>query len=156
MAIGISRRFLRGSAAFQVEEGDENKEWNEENTAAFIADKQSGHTSHIAGLVYARGIIEIAGVVAEKRQQFRMLSTDWHQFLGFATDKSRTSTKRKRAPYESEADKAQINRWKRLRKIDASAQLKRMIGNSAEFQGIQEAAIKAITAGESPIPGPYH
>jgi superfamily II DNA helicase RecQ len=26
-----------------------------------------------------------------------------------------------------------------------------MIGNSAEFRGIQEAAIKAITAGESPI-----
>jgi hypothetical protein len=51
----------------------------------------------------------MAGVVAEKRQQFRMLSTDWHQFLGFATDKSRPSTKRKRAPYESEADEAQID-----------------------------------------------
>jgi hypothetical protein len=39
MVIGISRRFLRGSAAFQAEDRDENKEWNEENTAALIADE---------------------------------------------------------------------------------------------------------------------
>jgi superfamily II DNA helicase RecQ len=32
-----------------------------------------------------------------------------------------------------------------------SAQLKCIIGDSAEFQGVQEAAIKAITAGESPV-----
>jgi hypothetical protein len=78
MAISISRRFLRRSAAFQAEEreGDENKEWNKENTAALITDKQSRHTSHITRLVYARGIMEMAGVVAKKRQQFRMLSTD--------------------------------------------------------------------------------
>jgi hypothetical protein len=76
IAIGISRRFLRGSAAFQPEEGDENKEWNKENIEASIADEQAGHTSHIAGLVYARGIMELAGAVADKRQQFRMSSTD--------------------------------------------------------------------------------
>jgi superfamily II DNA helicase RecQ len=35
--------------------------------------------------------------------------------------------------------------------MDASAQLKRMIGDSAEFRGVQEAAIVAITAGESPV-----
>jgi superfamily II DNA helicase RecQ len=32
-----------------------------------------------------------------------------------------------------------------------SAQLKRIIGDSAEFQGVQEVAIKAITVGESPV-----
>jgi hypothetical protein len=36
IAIGNSRRFLRGSAAFQAEEGDENKEWNEEHIGASI------------------------------------------------------------------------------------------------------------------------
>jgi hypothetical protein len=109
IAISISRRFLRGSAVFLAEEGDENKEWNEENTAALIADEQSGHTSHIAGLVYARGIMEMASAVAEKRQQFQISSTDWHQFLGFHANKNSTSTKRKRAPFEHEADEARID-----------------------------------------------
>jgi hypothetical protein len=31
---------------------------------------QARHTVHVAGIVYARGIIEQAGAVADKRQQF--------------------------------------------------------------------------------------
>ena len=76
IAIGISRRFLRGSTAFRTEEGDDNEEWNEENTAAFVADEQAGHTAHVAGMIYARGIMEQAGAVADRRRQFRMSSTD--------------------------------------------------------------------------------
>jgi superfamily II DNA helicase RecQ len=101
--------------------------------------------------------MELAGAVADKRQQFRMSSTDWHRFLGFQAGveeqklSMKPSMKRKRAPYESEADEARIDRWRRLRKIDASAQLKRMMGDSTEFRGVQEAAIRAITAGESPV-----
>jgi superfamily II DNA helicase RecQ len=108
---------------------------------------------YVAGLVYARGIMKQAGAVANKRQQFRASSTDWHRFLGFQTDvdDSSKSRKRKRAPFESEADKARINRWQRLRNMDSSKQLKRMMGNMAEFHGVQEAALEAITAGESPI-----
>ncbi|KAI1663156.1 ATP-dependent DNA helicase Q5 [Pyrenophora tritici-repentis] len=56
-----------------------------------------------------------------------------------------------RAPFESEADEARVDRWQRLRKMDARAQLKRMMGEEAKFRGVQEAAIKAITAGESPV-----
>jgi hypothetical protein len=65
IAIGISRRFMRGPTAFRAEEGEENEEWNEENMAGVIADEQSGHTAHIAGLIYARGIMEQAGVTAD-------------------------------------------------------------------------------------------
>ncbi|KAI2475473.1 ATP-dependent DNA helicase Q5 [Pyrenophora tritici-repentis] len=153
MAIGISRRFLRGSTAFQADEGEENKEWAEEQAGDSIADEQAGHTSHVAGLVYARGIMEQSGAVADRRQQFRASSTDWHRFLGFqaGVDDQRRSSKRKRAPFESEADEARVDRWQRLRKMDARAQLKRMMGEKAEFRGVQEAAIKAITAGESPV-----
>ena len=152
MAIGISRRFLRGSTAFQADESEE-KEGNEETAEASIADEQAGHTSHVAGLVYARGIMEQAGAVADKRQQFRASSTDWHRFLGFQpdVDQSEKSRKRKRAPFESEADEARIDRWQRLRKLDAGKQLKRMMGNEAEFRGVQQEAINAITAGESPV-----
>jgi hypothetical protein len=87
IAIGISRRFLRGSTAFKTEEGDENEAWDKENAGASIADEQAGHTAHVAGLIYARGIMEQAGVVADKRQQFRASSSDWHRFLGFQEGK---------------------------------------------------------------------
>jgi hypothetical protein len=69
IAIGISRRFLRGSTAFKAEEGDEKEAWDEEQAGASIADEQAGHTAYIAGLIYARGIMEQAGAVADKRQQ---------------------------------------------------------------------------------------
>jgi hypothetical protein len=88
--------------------------------------------------VYARRIMEQAGAVADKRQQFRASSTDSHQFLGFqaGVDDGEKSRKRKRAPFESEAVEARIDRWQRLRKMDISKQLKRMRGNEAEFRGI--------------------
>jgi len=66
-------------------------------------------------------------------------------------DHGAKSRKRKRAPFESEADKARIDRWQRLRKMDSSKQLKRMMGKEAEFRGVQKAAIEAIVAGESPV-----
>jgi hypothetical protein len=72
---------------------------------------QAGHTVHIAGIIYARGITEQAGAVADRRQQFRTSSTDWHRFLAFQADMEheRGCRKRKRAPFESEANKAKIN-----------------------------------------------
>jgi hypothetical protein len=38
-----------------------------------------------------------------------------------------------------------------LRKIDTSGQLKRMMGKTAKFCGVQEEAMAAIVVGESPI-----
>jgi hypothetical protein len=35
-----------------------------------IADKQARYTAYIAGMIYARGVMEQASVVAKKRQQF--------------------------------------------------------------------------------------
>lgn len=153
IAIGISRRFLRASTAFRTEEGENNEEWNEENAAAFVADEQAGHTAHVAGMVYARGIMEQAGAVADRRRQFRMSSTDWHRFLGFQADMQdgEECKKRKRAPFESEADEARIDRWGRWRKMDTAAQLQRMMGKAAEFRGVQKEAIDAIVAGKSHV-----
>lgn len=83
IAISISQRFLRRSTAFQADKGDKNKEQNKENTQSAIADMQAGHTVHITGIIYTQGIIKQAGAVAEKKQQFYILSTDQHQFLRF-------------------------------------------------------------------------
>jgi superfamily II DNA or RNA helicase len=44
-----------------------------------------------------------------------------------------------------------MDRWGRLREMDAEAQLKRMMGQDAAFRGVQAEAIQAITAGESPV-----
>lgn len=155
IAIGISRRFMRGSTAFKADDGEENKEWDEENTAARIADEQAGHSSHVAGLIYARGVMEMAGVVADKRQQFRASSTDWHRFLGFQSaiheEDRHICKKRKLAPFESEAVEGQIDRRWRLKNMDAASQLRRMMGGDATFRGIQKEAIQAIIAGESPV-----
>jgi hypothetical protein len=76
IAIGISRQFLRGSTAFKAEERDEKEAWDEEQAGASIADEQAGYTAHIAGLIYARGIMEQARAVANKRQQFWALSSN--------------------------------------------------------------------------------
>ena len=152
IAIGISRRFMRKGSAFQADEGDENKAWDDENMAGMIADLQAGHTSHVAGMIYARGIMEMAGAVADRRLQFRMSSTDWHRFLGFQMDgEEDNSKKRKRAPFECEADQARASRWARLRKMDVDAQLQQMMGKTAEFRGVQREAIQAIVAGKSPV-----
>jgi hypothetical protein len=96
---------------------------------------QAGHTVHVAGIIYARGIMEQAGAVADRRQQFWTLSTDWHRFLGFQAEREHEKgcRKRKRAPFESEADKARVNRWSQLRKIDTAAQLQQMIGKEVKF-----------------------
>jgi superfamily II DNA helicase RecQ len=154
IAIGISRRFMRGSTAFGTDDGDENEEWDQENAAAITVDLQAGHTAHVAGLIYGRGIMEMAGAVANKRQQFRISSIDWHRFLGFQSamdEVGHTCKKRKLAPFESEAVEGQFDRRWRLKKMDAASQLRRMMGGNAVFRGIQEEAITSITSGESPI-----
>jgi hypothetical protein len=50
--------------------------------------------------------------VADKRQQFRALSMDWHRFLGFQSvvEERIGLKKRKRVPFESEAEEGRIDR----------------------------------------------
>jgi RecQ family ATP-dependent DNA helicase len=150
IAIGISRKFLRRSTAFQSDDGEEEQEaWDSENIASIIADLQAGHTPHVAGMIYARGLMEMSGAVADKRMQFRMSSMDWHRFLGF--ESGQACKEQKRAPFEEEADEARFDRWARMQDMDATAALKRMVGEKATFRGVQQEAIEAIVAGESPV-----
>jgi hypothetical protein len=114
VAISISGRYIRGTTSFQEDEGEDNKEDD-------IVDEQACHGSHVAGAVYARGIMEMAGVVMSKRRQFRISSTDWHRFLGFASateDAKQTGGKRKRCLFKVDADEEKFQRWKRLRNIN--------------------------------------
>ena len=150
IAIGISRKFLRSTHAFRWDEDDEDGDFHEDE-AYQIQDEQAAHTSHVAGMVYARGIMELSGVVASKRQRFREASTEWHQFLGFDPTPVQTGHKRGAAPFESEAEDASFRRWKRMRGTDIQGELRRMMGPQARFRGVQKAAIEAIMKGESPV-----
>jgi hypothetical protein len=73
LAIAISRRYLRPKEAFRLDEDDEDDD-RDEDTEAMTADEQAGHTSHVAGMVYARGIMERDREMASKRERFRRLS----------------------------------------------------------------------------------
>ncbi|KAF4225022.1 hypothetical protein CNMCM6805_007133 [Aspergillus fumigatiaffinis] len=158
------RRFLRPSAAFphniqqadpapaeadaDTEEGMDIEQW-----IGHIADLQAAHSSHVAGMVYGRGIQEQAGTTAHRREMFQLSSTDWHQFLGFGVPAPpSTLGKRKRAPWEDEAEVSRMERRHQLATMDMEAAAQRMTGQpKMRFQGVQDPAIQAIQRGESPI-----
>jgi hypothetical protein len=108
VAIAISRRYLKSRLAFRPDEDDEDGDRNEDAEDE-ILDKQTAHTSHIAGMVYARGITECNREVASKRERFREASVMWHRFLGFEASVDELSIvgqKRKRAPFKEEYEEA--------------------------------------------------
>jgi hypothetical protein len=150
LAIAISRRYLRPREAFQRDEDDEDGD-RDEDIEAVTADRQAGHTPHVAGTVYARGIMERSGEVASKREQFRGSSVTWHRFLGFQLGPDdeegammNRNRKRARAPFEEEYEEARIERHKRLRRMDVQETLREVMGEQAQFRGIQEPALKTI------------
>lgn len=48
-----------------------------------LADEQATHGSWVAGTVYARGLQEAPGHVEVRRMDYRAVSREWHDFLGF-------------------------------------------------------------------------
>lgn len=155
IAIGISRRFMRGKTAFPQDGDGEGQEGGGEDEDEEIADHQAGHGSHIAGMIYARDVMEQSGVMASKRERFRASSEDWHRFLGFETanDWQGVLGRRKRAPFEAEAEEGRMDRWKRLRRMELGGELRRMMGEGAAFRGEQERITEAIVRGRNAIVG---
>lgn len=123
IAIRISRKFIRPSSQFPEnrQEGqdpiDHKEESNEpEDWLGQIADFQAGHSAHVAGMIYARGIMEQSGVAHDRREKYRVSSTDWHRFLGFISANLPESMpesslgKRRRAPWETDAKEGRTER----------------------------------------------
>jgi hypothetical protein len=73
LAIAISRKHL-ASGGFKRDYGLEDTKF---------ADTQATHSPWTAGSIYARGIKEAPGHVEARRSEYRKVSQDWHQFLGF-------------------------------------------------------------------------
>jgi hypothetical protein len=72
VAIAISRQHL-SCGGFKRDYGVDKK----------LADEQATHGSWIAGTVYARGLQEAPGHVKMRSMEYRVVSREWHSFLGF-------------------------------------------------------------------------
>ena len=144
LAVAIGRRYLQHQPATD----DADSSDDEDQPADDVFDLQAGHSSRIAGTMYARGLTEAMGQVEWQRQVFRQASQAWHQFLQFPSAMTATAAKRKRGPDQSEAD---LPPAKRRQPTDIHTALRQLIGPEARFRGIQQEAIAAIQAGVSPI-----
>jgi superfamily II DNA helicase RecQ len=153
IAIAISRRWIRRGISEATDEQGDDGEWLQEDPSGDIADEQATHSPHVAGAVYARETQELAGATASRRQQFRAISIDWHRFLGFPSTESvfQVGVKRKRCPFENDAEESRTERQVRLRQMDAQAELQRMMRKETSFRSVQGEAMQAIQEGRSPI-----
>ena len=59
--------------------------------------------------------------------------------------------KRKRQAFEEEMQDAQLAQWKQLQGVDIHKELEQMLGDQAQFRGLQEPALQAIMKNKSPI-----
>jgi len=113
ITIAISRRFCRQDQ-FEDDQGKLEGEdgWDEDNTAGDDPwDLQAGHGTHIAGMIYARELMEGNDLIIGRRQKFRRISQSWHRFLEFASsrpDPVSGGTKRKRSSVKDKMDDVQV------------------------------------------------
>ena len=161
IAIALSRRFLRTSSAFpqnmnddgETDEAVDPETYPEEN----FLDLQAGHSSHVAGIAYARQLHDAPGTMAFRRTMFRNISQDWHHFLGFPrTDVSMAPEhlrkKRKYAPWENEQQESQLTRRYEFANCNLEAALQHFLGDPAvRFKEKQLEVLQAIQHGFSPI-----
>ena len=151
-AIAISRRYCR-EAPFPSDDPKADDVVGVEEDEDDEHDLQAGHGTHIAGMIYARELMENRDAIVGRRGKFREVSQVWHRFLNFASshETPRPETKRKRQTVGDDMQDAQIARWKRLKTVDIHSELKSIVGEGATFRGKQEEALSAIMANVSPV-----
>ena len=171
VAIAMARKYMRG---FEFDDGSANEKgeedeleadeagcwWSEEDE---VIDLQAGHGTHVAGMVYARGIEEASDTVMSMRGKFRRTSQQWQRFLRFASalgsdgecGSTERSGKRKREAAEAGWEEAErrrwMERWGKMRRVNIHDELEKLMGPEAGFGGIQEEAITAIFGGRSRV-----
>lgn len=164
IAIGISRRFLRSSAAFPQNVHDDNPDWSYEETedtqdsehfAGHYLDLQAAHSSHVAGMIYGREATEHAGSTISQREHYRLSSTDWHRLLGFDSIEdplTRLVRRQGTDPWETELSQLRFARRFELQQAKLASTLQHFLGSTlVRFRGIQEAVLQGIQFGQSPI-----
>ena len=157
IAIGISRRYLHGR--FVADEAEEEVDWetfDEDNLEGDSPwDLQAGHGTHIAGMIYARELRQAPGQTMGRQDMFRQVSQEWHRFLQFGSSIQgfgiKAGMKRPRSEWEHIGREVQFRRFKQMCHVNIHAKLKELMGEKAEFRGLQEKTMHAIITGQSPI-----
>ncbi|KAM7210795.1 hypothetical protein V8F06_013820, partial [Rhypophila decipiens] len=131
IAIGISNRYL--NQAFQPDEkGGGDFDEDDEDTVDSVWDLQARHSTHVAGMIYARELQQGALGTAARRDGFRRVSRQWHRFLGFGAEEGGVvGGKRKAELFDSVREEARFRRLERLRRVDIEGQLRVMMGDSS-------------------------
>ncbi|KFZ23741.1 hypothetical protein V502_01780 [Pseudogymnoascus sp. VKM F-4520 (FW-2644)] len=156
IAIAILQQFCQ---EFQFKDEsrkwDPDENWDEDNAAGNdLWDLQAGHGTHIAGMIYARELMEGNNTIISCWEKFRQVSCMWHQFLEFASmcqGNATHRTKCKRPLFEEEMDEVQAQQWKKLQTVNIQQALEEMFRASMQFCGLQKPALEAIMKHESPI-----
>jgi superfamily II DNA helicase RecQ len=150
LAIAISRKYCQENP-FQegsAEEEGEEEEDEEDNPW----DLQTGHSSHIGGMIYARLLEEGDSSVASQREKFHAISQQWHRFLEFPSSYQGIGLNRqKRKSVSNDLEDVRIKRWKRTRNIDIHERLESMMGSKVRSRGLQEPILRAIIRNHSSI-----
>jgi hypothetical protein len=150
IAIAISNRYLNEAFGKDSGEGEGDED---DGGPDSTWDLQAGHSTHVAGMIYARELQQGTIGTAVRRDRFREVSRQWHHFLGFGTQDhtGRAPKKRKREVFDGIREEARFRRFERLQVMDLEGQLQVMLGDGAQFRGIQRKVIQAIVRGDNLI-----
>jgi len=90
-----------------------------------------------------------------RQDMFRQISQEWHRFLQFESSIQgfgvKVGMKRPRSEWEHIGREVQFRRFKQMCHVNIHGKLKELMGEKAEFRGLQEKTIHAIMTGQSPI-----
>jgi superfamily II DNA helicase RecQ len=162
IAIAISDRYMKR----KFDRDDEKREKGEDEQQDDALARQSTHSPQTAGSVYARSLQEAPSHVQSMQYRFRTASIEWHAVLEFSERlKTETGVRRrlggdvgellgiKRGSTE-EHEKSpgpRIRRWQSLRQTNLLQALQQLLGADKQFRGKQQAALRAIMDGKSPV-----
>jgi superfamily II DNA or RNA helicase len=153
IAVAIANRYLNDS--FQGAEDGEGEEYSL-NADDSVWDLQAGHSTKIAGLVYARESGTLRSGTAVVRDAYFRISKQWHLFLGLGDGDDLRPPRAgiKKSLYQSEREREQARRFVLLQQSNPQLRLSAMFPNAAEppcFRGQQLNAIRAILRGVDPV-----
>ena len=151
ISIVISRRYLKEEKKrFELDEKDLNDETQKDD----IEDLQTGHSTHIASMMYVRNIRERDEEMTKRRQQYRKVSESWHRLWKFQIPNANVHTKSKREQAKQEK-RTKSKRRKRQRELETTnlrMKLRQMMRNKqAKFRKLQKVVLEVIFADHARI-----
>ena len=145
----IYRRYVNSATAVKAFVQADDEEEDDEDDAFDI---QTGHSSSVANMIYGRGIDEATFSTERKRRALRRVSMEWHAFLQMPSAMAMQPAKGTRAAASrKEAKEEEFRRWRLMRQVDLEQELKRLVGEGAQFRSVQRPALEAIVRNKSPV-----